>query len=214
MTCPTGRENECVMFGKTQCNLCDGEMYFEQKKIKPKPQLRTQKKSNRMGSKFEEENHKKNIGLVGSSGCFLTPNSGAGDMYKGDEWISSFVTIMQELKTNVVPKVSRGSKTYTCKRSELEKVKREGDAANIEFAYLKFRFLESDSDTYSIISDDILDSIIVTLNENRKKVLLCDSTVNYYKDRYSHIEAKNVELEAKIKELESQIKLLEITKNT
>ena len=208
-TCPEGNENSCALYGKAgKCDLCDGSMFFEPIKKKAPVRLRTQKKSKRMGAKFEEENHEQNMAIVGRDSCFLTPNSGAGNLYKGDEWINGFCSVMQELKTNVKPKVSRGSKSYTVKRQELEKVKREGDEANIEFYYLKFRFLESDSETYSIISDEIMNSIIATLNEDRKKVALTDSTVNYFKAKYLRIEAEKSLLEAKVRELEAELALV------
>ena len=207
-SCPEQREGICALFAKEgKCNLCDGNMYFEPIKVKPKPKLRTQKKSERMGSRFEEENHKNNVDLVGGLNCFLTPNSGAGSIYKGDEWIKGFISVMQELKTNVKPKISRGSKTYTCRRAELEKVKREGAEANIEFSYLKFRFLETDSETYSIISDDTMNAIIESLIEDRKKASLCDRTIEYFKARYLRCEAEKAMLEAKIRELEAKINL-------
>ena len=132
----------------------------------------------------------------------MTPNSGAGDKYKGDEWINGFCTVMQELKTNVKPKISRGSKTYTCKRDELEKVKREGKEANVEFAYLKFRFLESDSDTYSIISDEVMDSVITTLISDRKKVNKINEYTNYYEKREKYLKNKVLMLESRNQELE------------
>ena len=210
-TCPEGNETSCALYGKAgRCNLCDGSMFFEPIKKKAPVRLRTQKKSKRMGAKFEEENHEQNMAIVGRDSCFLTPNSGAGNLYKGDEWINGFCSVMQELKTNVKPKVSRGSKSYTVKRQELEKVKREGDVANIEFYYLKFRFLESDAETYSIISDEIMNSIIATLNEDRKKVALTDSTVNYFKAKYLRIEAEKSLLEAKVRELEAELALVKI----
>lgn len=210
-TCPEGNETSCALYGKAgRCNLCDGSMFFEPIKKKAPVRLRTQKKSKRMGAKFEEENHEQNMAIVGRDSCFLTPNSGAGNLYKGDEWINGFCSVMQELKTNVKPKVSRGSKSYTVKRQELEKVKREGDEANIEFYYLKFRFLESDAETYSIISDEIMNSIIATLNEDRKKVALTDSTVNYFKAKYLRIEAEKSLLEAKVRELEAELALVKI----
>ena len=210
-TCPEGNETSCALYGKAgKCDLCDGSMFFEPMKKKAPVRLRTQKKSKRMGAKFEEENHEQNMAIVGRDSCFLTPNSGAGNLYKGDEWINGFCSVMQELKTNVKPKVSRGSKSYTVKRQELEKVKREGDEANIEFYYLKFRFLESDSETYSIISDEIMNSIIATLNEDRKKVALTDSTVNYFKAKYLRIEAEKSLLEAKVRELEAELALVKI----
>ena len=84
------------------------------------------------------------------------------------------------------------------------------DEANIEFYYLKFRFLESDSETYSIISDEIMNSIIATLNEDRKKVALTDSTVNYFKAKYLRIEAEKSLLEAKVRELEAELALVKI----
>ena len=201
--CPENKEEICALFGKAgKCELCDGSMYFEPKKIKPRPQMRTQKKSNRMGARFEEENHKKNVAMLNKSSCFMTPNSGAGDKYKGDEWINGFCTVMQELKTNVKPKISRGSKTYTCKRDELEKVKREGKEANIEFAYLKFRFLESDSDTYSIISDEVMDSVITTLIADREKVNRINDYIDYYEKREKYLKNKVLMLESRNQELE------------
>lgn len=164
--------------------------------------MRAQKKSGRMGAKFEEENHRNNEAMLGRGSCFLTPNSGAGEKYKGDEWISGFCTVMQELKTNVKPKISRGSKTYTCKREELEKVRREGKEANVEFAYLKFRFLESDSETYSIISDEVMDSVIATLAEDRKKASRVDEYINYYEKREKYLKNKVLMLESRNRELE------------
>ena len=201
--CPENKEEICALFGKAgKCELCDGSMYFEPKKIKSRPQMRTQKKSNRMGARFEEENHQKNVAMFNKISCFMTPNSGAGDKYKGDEWINGFCTVMQELKTNVKPKISRGSKTYTCKRDELEKVKREGKEANVEFAYLKFRFLESDSETYSIISDDIMDSVITTLIADREKVNRINEYIDYYEKREKYLKNKMLMLESRNQELE------------
>lgn len=201
--CPENKEEICALFGKAgKCELCDGSMYFEPKKIKPRPQMRTQKKSNRMGARFEEENHQKNLAMLNKSSCFMTPNSGAGDKYKGDEWINGFCTVMQELKTNIKPKISRGSKTYTCKRDELEKVKREGKEANVEFAYLKFRFLESDSDTYSIISDEVMDSVITTLIADREKVNKINEYIDYYEKREKYLKNKVLMLESRNQELE------------
>ena len=155
-----------------------------------------------MGARFEEENHQKNVTMFNKTSCFMTPNSGAGDKYKGDEWINGFCTVMQELKTNVKPKISRGSKTYTCKRDELEKVKREGKEANVEFAYLKFRFLESDSETYSIISDDIMDSVITTLIADREKVNKINDYIDYYEKREKYLKNKMLMLESRNQELE------------
>ena len=133
-------------------------------------------------------------------------------MYKGDEWIQGFLSVMQELKTNVKPKISRGSKTYTCRRAELEKVKREGLDANVEFMYLKFRFNEADSDTYTIISDDVMDSVIAALIEDRKKVQAVDSLKKYYEAKDQYQKSKIVELEARITSLEKKISLLEAEK--
>ena len=208
-SCPLDREGECALFGQTgKCNLCDGEMYFEPKKVKVRPTLRKQKKSSRLGAKFEEENHESNKKLYTSKeSCMQTPNSGAGSI-KGDEWITSFITVMQELKTNVVPKISRGSQTYTCKRNELEKLKNEAGDANVEFYFLKFRFLESDSDTYTIINDEMIDAVLISMNEARKKVALADKTIDFYKARYEYIQAKNVELEAEIKMLKANLNLV------
>lgn len=206
--CPEHRENICALYLKPgKCDLCDGNMFFEEKKARSMPKLRTQKKSKRMGARFEEENHSQNVALVGPASCFLTPNSGAGSVYKGDEWINGFCSVMQELKTNVKPKISRGSKTYTVKRQELEKVSREGAEANIEFSYLKFRFLETDSETYSIISDEIMNAVIESLIEDRRKASLCDSTIEYFRARYLRCEAEKAALEAKVRELEAKIRL-------
>ena len=55
-SCPEGNETSCALYGKAgKCDLCDGSMFFEPIKKKAPVRLRTQKKSKRMGAKFEEE---------------------------------------------------------------------------------------------------------------------------------------------------------------
>ena len=142
----------CETFTKypQKCAMCFREAYYVPVKQKPKKRY-VGKNSNRMGAKFEKENHENNQKLLASSN--QTPNSGAGRV-KGDEQISGIIHIMEELKTRVKPKIARGSQTFTIHKEWLDKLTKESQAENKECWYLKFRFNETEEDTYVVVRPD------------------------------------------------------------
>jgi len=197
----------CEIFFKypERCALCYEHSLFLPEKQKNKSQP-MRKKSNRLGARFEEENHKKNQVLLKTE-SFMTPNSGAGTV-KGDEQISGIINIMEELKTKVKAKISRGSKTFTIHKDWLEKLTREASLENKEFWYLKFKFLESDNDTYIVVDQEIIMSMVKTMVMDRKRSLNADSSINVYKLKNRELEAKLVAAASEIKTLQSQIDCL------
>lgn len=197
----------CEIFRKypVKCALCPDQAYYSPEKIRPRKTY-TGKKSNRQGAQFEAKNHETNQKLLTSSS--LTPNSGAGRI-KGDEQITGLVRIMEELKTHVKPKLSRGDKTFTIHKEWFEKLDTEAPLENMEFWYLKFRFLETDPDTYVAINEDILMAMVATLVEDRRKAKLAQLAIEYANAKADRIHAENIALEAKIRELEIREKLYE-----
>lgn len=193
----------CENFTKypVRCDLCINQSFFTPVKTVNKTGLRTYKKSSRMGAKFEESLQKK-LNKVVESGASLTPNSGAGDI-KGDINIDGLVKAKGELKTKVVPKLSRGSLSFTIQKEWLEKQRREAADDNREFWFLAFRFLENEDDTYIIIDEKEFESWLYNLIKDRTKAQIADSEIKAYRDRYRASESKVAQLEARIKELES-----------
>lgn len=189
-----------------KCNLCIDMSFFLPKKVVHKTEMRRQKKSSRMGAKFEEQNHSLNTMILNTSSS-MTPNSGAGKI-KGDEQISGIINIMEELKTAVVPKLSKGSLSFTIKKEWLEKLDREANEENKEFWYLKFRFLESDNKTYVIVDQDIIMSMISTMVNDRMKAKLSIAEIEMLTAKYrllqTQIIAKENEITALLKEREYQ----------
>ena len=78
--------------------------------------------------------------------------------------------------------------------------------------YIKYLFNEVDSDSYTIISDDVMDSVIAALVEDRKKVQAVDSLKKYYEAKDKYQKSRIVELEARVIILENKIRLLEAEK--
>ena len=193
----------CEIFSKypAKCELCFNQAYFSPEKIKVRKQY-TGKKSNRQGAKFEAKNHEANQKLLTSSN--LTPNSGAGYI-KGDEQITGLVRIMEELKTHVKPRMARGDKTFTIHKEWLEKLNKEAPLENMEFWYLKFRFLETDPETYITINEPVLMAMVKTMVEDRRKARLAQQAIDLANARADRIKAENILLEARIRELTLQL---------
>ena len=157
-----------------------------------------------MGAKFEEQNHVLNTSILNTASS-MTPNSGAGKI-KGDEQISGIINVMEELKTAVVPKLSRGSLSFTIKKEWLEKLDKEANAENKEFWYLKFRFLESDNNTYVVIDQDLIMSMVSTMVNDRTKAKLAIAEIEMLRAQYRQLQtqivAKESEITALLKERE------------
>lgn len=192
----------CEIFSKypAKCALCPDRAYYSPEKIRTKKTY-TGKKSNRQGARFEAKNHEANQELLASSK--LTPNSGAGKI-KGDEQITGLIRVMEELKTHVKPKTARGEKTFTIHKEWLKKLDTEAQAENMEFWYLKFRFLETDTDTYIVLNENVVMSMIATLVEDRRNAKLAQRSINLANATADRIKAENVLLTARIRELELQ----------
>jgi hypothetical protein len=190
----------CEIFSKypAKCALCPDRAYYSPEKVRIK-KIYTGKKSNRQGAQFEAKNHEANQKLLTTSN--LTPNSGAGKI-KGDEQITGLVRIMEELKTKVKPRLSRGDKTFTIHREWFQKLDKEAPLENMEFWYLKFKFLETDPDTYVAINEDVLMSMIATLVEDRSKAKTAQRAIDLANATADRIKAENVLLAARIRELE------------
>jgi hypothetical protein len=189
-----------------RCQLCINQAYYIPYKFKkPLMPRNNNKKSRRLGSTFEAKNHENNTKILTSSN--MTPNSGAGRI-KGDEQITGLLRTMEELKTQVVPRESRGSKTFTIRKEWFEKLDREAPLENMEFWYLKFRFLEDDKDTYFAMNEEILMAMVKTLIEDRKTAKTAQNMVDLANAKADRIHAENILLEARIKELELENKLL------
>ena len=196
----------CETFTKypQKCAMCFREAYYVPVKQKPKKRY-VGKNSNRMGAKFEKENHENNQKLLASSN--QTPNSGAGRV-KGDEQISGIIHIMEELKTRVKPKIARGSQTFTIHKEWLDKLTKEAQAENKEFWYLKFRFNETEEDTYIVISQDIIMSMIKTMAEDRRKAKLAQGEIDLAKAKAELLDAENTKLRAEIHLKETELRVL------
>jgi len=195
----------CEIFTKypAKCALCPDQSYYSPEKIRVRKTY-TGKKSNRQGAQFETKNHEANQALLTSSK--LTPNSGAGRI-KGDEQITGLVRIMEELKTHIKPKIARGDKTFTIHKEWFTKLDLEAPDENMEFWYLKFRFLETDPDTYIAINEDILMAMVKTLIEDRRKAKLAQQAIDLANAKADRIKAENILLEAKVRELTLQLEM-------
>ncbi|MGL5506412.1 MAG: hypothetical protein ACRDB0_00770, partial [Paraclostridium sp.] len=82
-----------------KCDMCFNSSWYLAPKNKPKGlQKRNLNKGNskRMGSQFEDNNHKNNARMIQELvSTNMTPNSGAGKV-KGDEQIRGLINIMEE----------------------------------------------------------------------------------------------------------------------
>lgn len=158
---------DCLNLGE-QCHLCSvkGLHYRPPKEVKRGLNKSAPKITKRSGSAFEFKNNKANNNLLSGVTSRQTPNSGAGQV-KGDEQISGIINVMEELKErNQV--TSRGEKTFTIQKEWLEKLKKEAQAENKEFWYLKFIFSGTDKDVYCILDSDMVMSMVYTMVEDRR----------------------------------------------
>lgn len=78
-----------------KCDMCiDGSQFKEYvaKQVKGLQKRNYNKKSNRMGSTFEYNNHKNNKAAIDSVvNTSMTPNSGAGSTVKGETELSPII---------------------------------------------------------------------------------------------------------------------------
>lgn len=191
-----------------KCDMCYNSVWYLAPKNKPKPlQKRNYNKGNskRMGSTFEDNNHRNNAKMIKDIvSSNMTPNSGAGRI-KGDEQISGIINITEELKTQQ-PNRARGVNQFTIQRAWFEKLDRESKAAGKEFWYLKFAFCDSDDKSYTIIDTEQMMAMVETIIYDRKIALEADNKIDIANKRRILVEAENTVLHAKIELLEALLK--------
>lgn len=190
-----------------KCNNC----YTPDSCYSPKKQeapTKRDKLGKRMGAKFELQNHKSNQAILSTGFSMMTPNSGATNLYKGDEQIKGLVRVMEELKTGII-KQAPGKETFTIKKQWLRKLKLEATAENQEFYHLKFRFNEEDEVTYCIVEAEQIMSYIYTLKKDRETAQNADLKVQIAEKQRDVLAAENLLLKEKIKLLELEKEQLE-----
>lgn len=205
-TCEWGRI-DCANLGESACDFCISDSFnYVAKKVYKPMRKKAVSQDKRMGSKFEFQNHLNNEALVSTR---LTLNSGATAKEKGDEQISGIIEVMEELKTQM-PDRAKGTLSFAIKRKWLEKLNIEARKEDKEFWYLKFRFAEDEKNTYVVVEEDIIMSMVKTMIEDRKKAKLCDSKINYISKRYDAELARRISLETELNELKSKINLAKL----
>ena len=175
-----------------KCDMCiDGSQFKEYvaKQVKGLQKRNYNKKSNRMGSTFEYNNHKNNKAAIDSVvNTSMTPNSGAGNI-KADEQITGLIRIMEELKTQEVER-ARGHNQFTIKREWLDKLDREAPPENMEFWYLKFAFKDTDDKSYVVIDTQQIMDMVTTIVHDRKLANEADSKVEVVNKRLEYVNAE------------------------
>lgn len=176
-----------------KCDLCIDGSQFKELEIKQRKGLQKRnynKKSNRMGSTFEYNNHKNNKATIDSVvNTSMTPNSGAGSSIKGDEQITGLIRIMEELKTQEVER-ARGHSQFTIKKEWLDKLDREAPKENMEFWYLKFAFKDTDDKSYVVIDTQQIMDMIATIVNDRKLANEAKNKISTVNKRLEYVNAK------------------------
>ena len=204
--------DDCKWDGTGRCNTCftDRQSYVPLRKIK-KEKPRPVKQSRRAGSSFEIANHNRNNEVLRDTISNMTINSGATMKEKGDENISGYVKISEELKTQTDTR-AKGTKTFTIHREWLEKLKRESIEKDQDFWYLVFSFSETAGiigESYVVIEKAQLLEIIKSLIEDRKDRDMATKIVNLKQKEIESLRAEISSLYSKISFLEEKTRLLD-----
>lgn len=203
---------DCKWEGTPRCDTCftDRQSYVplrKTKKEKPRPVQR----SRRAGSSFEVANHNRNVEALKDTISNMTINSGATMKEKGDENLSGYVKISEELKTQLDMR-AKGHKTFTLQKEWLEKLKRESREKDQEFWYLVFSFSETEGiigESYAVIEKEQLLSMIKSLIEDRKERDLAVKITSLKQKEIESLRAEISSLHSKISLLEEKTKLLD-----
>ena len=204
----------CKFIDTKKCDTCftHGLLFQEQaQKKKTNLKQRTQRADKRLGSGFEFANHQRNVSALKQTESNMTINSGATKRQKGDENITGYIKLMEELKTKTGEK-SKGSRSFTIKREWLDKLNREAKERGFEFWYLVFAFTEEEglnNDSYVVINKEVILNMVQTIISDRKRADLAAQAA-----RVSELEtqARAAEISAlysKVRYLEEKVKLLE-----
>ena len=207
----------CKFDGTDKCAICFTiRQFFRPKDQKKKTGLkrRSQRADKRQGSAFEAANHKRNVSDIKETESSMTVNSGATRRQKGDENITGYVRVAEELKTQM-PNRAKGTKSFTVQRSWLDKLHQESLQHNQEFWYLVFAFSENEGvnpagDTFVISEKEMIFSMIQSMISDRRKADIAAQQLDVSVKENEMIKADNAALLAKIRYLEAQLELVKL----
>lgn len=205
----------CKFDGTNKCAICFTVKQFykpvEQKKKQGLKQ-RAQRADKRQGSAFEAANHKRNVSGIKETESSMTVNSGATRRQKGDENITGYVRVVEELKTQM-PDRAKGTKSFTIQRSWLDKLHQESLQHNQEFWYLVFAFSENEGinpagDTFVISEKEMIFNMVQTMISDRRKADIAAQQLDVAMKETEMVKADNAALLAKIRYLEAKLDLM------
>lgn len=206
----------CKFDGTDKCAVCfTFNLYYKaaQQKKKAVLKVRAQKADKRQGSAFEAANHQKNVQQLKQTESSMTINSGATRRQKGDENITGYVRVMEELKTQM-PGRKGGTKSFTIQRVWLNKLRQEALQYGEEFWYLVFAFSEDEGvnpagDTFVVSEKDMIFSMIQTVISDRRRADIASQQLIAAEKETAFVKAENAMLLSKIELLEAKLSLAE-----
>lgn len=209
--------NNCKFNGTDKCAVCfTFQQFYKPVVVKEKKALkqRSQRQDKRKGSAFEVANHKKNVLDIKTTESNMTINSGATKRQKGDENISGYVRVAEELKTQMPNRV-RGTKSFTIQREWLDKLHLESLQHNQEFWYLVFAFSEDEGvnpagDTFVVTEKEMVFNMIRTMISDRRRADIASKELEVAIRDKEFIKAENAKLLAQVRLLESKLELKDL----
>lgn len=207
---------DCKFDGTSRCAICFVLRQFYQPVVVKKQKglrQRSQRKDKRLGSGFEAANHKRNVADIKETESNMTINSGATSKQKGDENISGYVRVAEELKTQM-PDRARGTKSFTVQRAWLDKLHQESLQHNQEFWYLVFAFSEDEGvnpagDTFVISEKEMIFNMVKTMISDRKRADIASQRLKVAETETAMVRAENATLISRIRYLEELLQLKE-----
>jgi len=206
--------DDCKFLDSKKCDICfTFQQFYKQNEVKAPKRLRqrAQKADKRMGARFEKANHDRNVSALRETESNMTINSGATRRQKGDENITGYIRVMEELKTQMPDRI-KGTKSFTIKREWLDKLNREAIQKGMEFWYLVFTFSENDGncagDTFVVTEKEMVFSMVQNMLSDRRRADLAAKAAEVSKLELDSVKAENSALHAKIAFLESKLELV------
>lgn len=217
---------DCKFLDSGRCDTCINFSRYEQKQIKKPKKLKsrnTNKADGRKGSNAEKINHDKNVIKLKEITSNMTVNSGATRREKGDENISGYYRVAQEIKTQDKNR-AKGTNTFTIHREWLTKLCRESQQNNQEAWYLVFSFHENEAanesefdhpegNLFAIVEAEMLLNMVATISEDRYRADLAamGNDIAHKENEVlnaeiSKLRAENELFKSKIALLEKQVK--------
>jgi len=210
----------CKFDGTNKCAICFTFQQFFKPVVEKKKQglrPRAQRQDKRMGSAFEAAHHKRSQADIKATESNMTINSGATKRQKGDENVTGYIRIMQELKTQM-PDRKGGTKSFTLKREWFDKLHSEALQHGFEFWYLLFAFSEDEGvnpagERFVVAEEDIFSSMVQSMIADRRKADIAVQQLRVAEKETAVVKAENSLLISKVDYLEAKLKLLEQKEN-